>query len=485
MNNKGLQTTEQWIEVIANSELPAITSTAKMLDKFANDDKSSLPKLSEAILHDQGLSSCLLKVSNNIQRIGVNKVTTVSRATVVLGIQTVKNICLTAKLVSSLLATKNLDLNVYEQLTQLMANSFYAGMLAKMMVPNYSEEVQEEVYLAAMLYRIGETAFWSAGGGTAKKLANYEAQSTQEFNRYCQQEMGTSFTELSKGLAGTWNLSDLLIKALDEPQTRTDEVRVIYFADKLSATIANPEGNEEDYRLLLTDIAKIMNISVRQLTVRIDHAQEQAATLLLSYGAEILVPKINRLPTSQDFEYMADFSDNTETVSKDKSLLNGFMKLTKLMQSSKDFNEYLQFSLQSIATTFAFERSSFLMLVDDRGRVKSRLVVNKKGQDDVGIINIDIKNSDNVIARVISSDTAALINDHKEIHWRDLVTQELSYLIDDGAVAFVPVKIGSKVIGVMCLQFFTAKQKITTQDFKQVCGFIDHLNMCLTMIRYS
>ena len=86
------KTTEQWIELIANTELPAITSTARMLDKFSNDDKSSLPQLSKAILHDQALSSCLLKVANNAQHIGINKVTTISRATVILGIQTVKNV---------------------------------------------------------------------------------------------------------------------------------------------------------------------------------------------------------------------------------------------------------------------------------------------------------------------------------------------------------------------------------------------------------
>ena len=50
---------QYWVDVIAKNELPAITSTAKMLDKFNNDDKSSLPKLSKAILHDQALASCL------------------------------------------------------------------------------------------------------------------------------------------------------------------------------------------------------------------------------------------------------------------------------------------------------------------------------------------------------------------------------------------------------------------------------------------
>ncbi len=484
VNDKDLRTAEQWIDLIANSELPAITSTARLLDKFANDDKSSLPKLSEAILHDQGLSSCLLKVANNIQHISINKVTTVSRATVVLGIQTVKNICLTAKLVSSLLATKNLDINVYEQLTQLMANSFYAGMLAKMMVPNYSEEVQEEVYLAAMLYRIGETAFWSAGGDMAKQLANYEAKSSQDFNEYSRETMGISFNELSTGLAGAWNLSDLLIKALDQPATRTDEVKVIYFADKLSALIAKPEGSSEEYHQLLEEIAQIMGISIRQLTTRIDHTKELAEKLMLSYGAEVLTERINKLPTAKDFE-CADIEDETkEVVSRDKALLSGFMRLTKLMQNSKDFNEYLQVALEVVADSFAFDRSSFLMLVDDRAKVKSRLVISKSVEAETTKITINIKKSDNIIARVLATDTAALINDAKEVRWRDLMTQELNELINDGASAFIPVKIGAKAIGIIFVQYLTPKQHITTTDFRQVCSFIDHLNMCLTMIKY-
>ena len=485
MNRQMPQTKEQWIDLIANSELPAVTSTARLLDKFANDDKSSLPKLSEAILYDQGLSSCLLKVANNIQHISINKVTTVSRATVVLGIQTVKNICLTAKLVSSLLATKSFDLNVYEQLTQLMANSFYAGMLAKMMVPNYSEEVQEEVYLAAMLYRIGESAFWSAGGETAKQIANYEAKSDKDFKRFCQDKMGTSFEDLSKGLANTWSLSDLLIKALDKPTTRTDEVKVIYFADKLSAIIAKPEGCREDYHSLLDSIAQIMGISVRQLAVRIEHTREQAEKLLSSYGAEVLTERIKSLPKSKDFTELVDGEESDGVESKDKALLAAFMKLTKLMQSSKDLNQYLQLALESIAKVFVFDRSAFLMLVDDRARVKSRLVVNQNAGIEQSNINLDISYDNNVIARVISNDTAALINDAKDLRWQRLLTEELREFIAEGVVAFVPVKISGKAIGVISMQFFVSDQQIAKADFQQACALIEHLNMCLTMIRYN
>ena len=93
----------QLTEQLAKSELPAITSMANTLDKFANDDVSSIPQLSQAILHDLALSSCLLKVANTTSHAAVRRVNTVSRAAIVLGIQAVKNICLTSKILEALL----------------------------------------------------------------------------------------------------------------------------------------------------------------------------------------------------------------------------------------------------------------------------------------------------------------------------------------------------------------------------------------------
>ena len=482
---------EQWIELIANRELPAITSTAKMLDKFSNDDKSSLPKLSKEILHDQALSSCLLKVANNAQHMGVNKITTVSRATVVLGIQTVKNICLTAKLVDSLLASNSLDFRVYERLMQLMANSFFAAMLAKMMVPNYSEETQEEVYLAALLYGIGETAFWSGGGKVADQLVHTADIGSPGFKEYCEEEIGTSFNSLSRGLAHTWNLSDLLIKALDQPENRTDEVKTVFFADKLSTSIAHPGESEEDFTKLLNKIAKIMNITVLQLEARITHTRKKATELLSSYGADVLIDLIKPLPQSSDFNINGSFA-SIKQMSKEKKLLIVFMKLTKLMKSSRDINEYLQVTLVDIVNAFKFERCSFLMISDDKTQMKSRFVFNSKAQDDQKKISINVRQSDNAIRRVLDSKVPVLINDSTHRQWRDIMTKELAEFIQNGSLAIIPVKIGDKVIGVVCAQYFlneetkeennSNKRTVSTDDFQQLCSVIDHLNLCLTMI---
>lgn len=481
MSDVPQKTTEQWIELIANTELPAITSTARMLDKFSNDDKSSLPKLSEAILHDQALSSCILKVANNAQRIGVNKVTTVSRATVILGIQTVKNVCLTARLVDSLLASKSLDFLVYEKLIQLMANSFFAAMLAKMMVPNYSDEIQEEVYLAALLYGIGETAFWSSGGKLAEQLANSGDINSPDFSEYCQEKIGTSFNALSRGLATTWNLSDLLLKALDQPQNRTNEVKIIYFADKLSAFIAQPGNNEVEFNRLLNDIAGIMQISVKQLKVRIAHTREQAMELLSSYGAEVLSDLIKVLPSASAF---GDHNGlpSYQQASKEKSVLAAFMKLTELMKSSRDLNKYIQTVLIDAVKAFELDRCSFLLLSDDGKLVKSRFVYTEHGEKEQTKFIFHLRESENAIARVIDSKIPALIDDHTHRQWRDIVTIELANFIDNGTLVIVPVSIGNKAIGVICAQLLTHNNGISTENFQQLCSLVEHLNMCLTMV---
>jgi hypothetical protein len=359
------------------------------------------------------------------------------------------------------------------------------------MVPNYSDETQEEVYLAALLYGIGETAFWSSGGGIADQLVCTVDADSPGFKEYCEQEIGTSFNALSRGLAHTWNLSDLLLKALDQPESRTDEVKIVFFADRLSTSIAQPGENEEDFIKLLENIANIMKITVPQLKARITHTREQAAKLLNSYGADVLIDLIKALPKASDFNQNIRFSSINQ-VSKEKTLLTAFMKLTKLMKSSRDINEYLQTTLIDIVKAFEIERCSFLMMSDDKTQVKSRFVLNHQAQDESTKITINVGKSDNAIGRVLDSKTPALINDHSHRQWRDIITRELSEFIQDGSLAIIPVKIGNKAIGVVCVQYFTGpqavnkknskKRVITTDDFQQVCSLIDHLNLCLTMI---
>lgn len=470
----------QWTELLAKKELPAITSVACTLDKFANDDISSIPELSKAILHDQALSSCLLKVVNTTQHAAVRKVSTVSRAAIVLGIQSVKNICLTSKILDGLLQTKNLLPEVYDRLLMLMANAFYAGLLAKMMVPDYQDDTQEEVYLAAMLYNIGETAFWSTGNEMTEQLIRQAGTLPAEhFAKYCAAELGVRFDELSAGLARTWNLGDLLIKSLDNPQSRTVEMQTISLANQLSAAIHSPPQNKADFTRILTDVCRIMKIDQRQLTERIGQARQLAINLLADYGASILQSHIRPLPT--DADYNASLQVTTAFISPEKAVLQTLQQLNKLTQSGANINELLAVVLAQAAQIFAFDRCAFWILSADKTRIESRSAYDSDGYADTMRRAVSLQGELNLFSLVIKKDAAILVNQPGHDSWRNYITPELEKLLAKGTICIVPVKINDKTIGVISGQLLQGARKISEESFSQFSFIIEHLTMCLSI----
>lgn len=473
--------TEQWVNIISQNELPAITSTAKLLDKFSNDDTSSLPKLSQSILHDQALSSCILKVANNIQHMSHSKVTTISRATVVLGIQSVKNICLTSILIENLFKNKNLSIKVYNRLIQLMASSFYAGLIAKMMVPGYNEDTQEQVYLAAMLYRIGETAFWSVGEKFSEQLIEYVDLPQSEFDKKSKEIIGTTFFDISKGLAQKWGLGNLLEKSLDHPECRTSEMKIIYLADKLSNYIAFPPDSIDEFNQVIDEISQLRGTTTRQLREKIKQTRESAIELLGSYGASILEDSIKPLPTIEDFENK-EVKPTQKPQSKEEAQLSLLMKLTQLSKTSKDFNEFLQLTIQSLLDIIELDTCTFFMLTSDKSQLKARFSYDSNAQEVQATTAITLAKSTNIFSEVINSKSALLINNYTDAKWQNYITEEVEDLIDKGAICLASVKINNNVIGVIIGQRFSKPPDIKENNFNQFRFLVEHLNMCLSMI---
>lgn len=161
-SNKGLA---YWVKRISDEDMPALCSTLGQLEQLAADDVSSLSQLGRSVMHDNVLTSRILRVANSVTyNKGRHQIATVSRAAVVLGFDTLRNICLTARLISSLLESKHLSSTVYPILVKRMATSFQAAMLARMMQHGQDEQLEEEVFVAALLHHLGESAFWSIGG---------------------------------------------------------------------------------------------------------------------------------------------------------------------------------------------------------------------------------------------------------------------------------------------------------------------------------
>jgi HD-like signal output (HDOD) protein len=475
MNKKQKKSPQQWIEKITQHELPAITSTANLLSKFADDDVTSLPKLSQAILHDQALSSCMIKVANSNRRGVISKITTVSRATVFLGLQTVKNICITAKVLDSLLTNHHLQHEVFERLIKLMTNSFYAGLLAKMMLPGHDDRLQEEIYLAAMLYRIGETSFWSMGGREVDQLIDHISLPDEEFQEKSKEILGMSFQELSVGLARNWGLGSLLIKSLDSPTTRTKEVQVIFYADKLSSFIASPPKNKQDFDQVIEQICQLMGIKERQLKERISHVLTDAKSLLSSYEANILIDNLKTYPTEKDFSEH-NSNDVSAVNNPEKEQLAALQHLTKLARGCNDLNELLHFTLKSIAQILQFDQCCLMVLTADKTQIKSRFNYNINGLPEEFSARFTLKSSP--FEKALETHESLVINDFKP----DNNQSQFVALLDKGSLCIAPVEINHHPIAIIFAQLHDLDKCINKDKLEKFDYFICHLNMCLSSI---
>lgn len=474
-----------WVELLADEELPAITSMTTVLDKFSHDDISSIPKLSKVILHDQALSSSVLKVANSAIRSQRNKVTTVSRAAIVLGIQTIKNICLTAKILDRLLKNQDVPLAVCDRLMTLMANGFYAGHLARSMVPNHNEVMQEEIYLAAMMQHIGETAFWCTGTELAEQLIERADIPEEDFQRHCADVLGVRFKDLTIGLSKRWNLGDLVSKSLEHPGKRSLEANVVSLSNQLAATTNGSVVDSNKYQKILQEVSKLIGVRIPVLERQIEETRLFAMELLNSYGASVLNSYINPPPSKSDNIQKQKIPTLTLDVANkapEKTLIETIKSLTQLTKDGSRINDFLMSTLRSMGSVLNFEYSAFWALSKDRKKVETRVTFNNQGSVLRLQRSVAVKPETNLFSYAIDHPQPIVVSHSNKQNWEDLITRDIQDILLKGPICVAAVCVGEKVIGLLVTQQTGKENTIDDDVFSNFCLIADHLNLCLGML---
>ncbi|HAW41018.1 MAG TPA: histidine kinase, partial [Pseudomonas sp.] len=199
------QGVQAWIERLNQSELPALASVVKDLQRLAEHEHASVQQLADVLLRDASLTSKVLRVGNSsYYNPSQETIKTISRAIVMIGFENVRLISLSVTLIDSLLARAP-----REQLLELLARSFHAAVQARNISGYVLSRHEEEVFIAALLYNVGELAFWGCGGEQVEELAQLLTQPGIKADEAVQQVLGTSFRQLSLGLVRSWNLGEL------------------------------------------------------------------------------------------------------------------------------------------------------------------------------------------------------------------------------------------------------------------------------------
>jgi HD-like signal output (HDOD) protein len=480
--NQSHKGVEYWTKRISDQEMPALCSTVRDLEQLAKDDVSSLSLLGRSVMHDNALTSRILRVANSATyNKGINQVSTVSRAAVVLGFDTIRNICLTARLLSSLLESHNLSDSVFKRLLKLMAQSFHGAMIARMMVSDRDEALREEVFIATLLYRIGESAFWSTGGTLvdeldAKLLSNPDSVDQLSIIRG---ELGTSFNQLTQGIARNWGLGGMLLKALNNPDERTPEIRCIFIADKLAESLAQPQLDPQGFQKRLKQAADMLDISIEEFNLRLVRCNQATHKLAVDYGAKILVEFIP--DTEKVFESLD--APQPESILREANLsiqLTKLRELTGFAITKTDFNQVMQTALEGIFTGVGVDRCGVLLLSPNRKTLLPRVAMGDDAQTMKTNFVIELTDHKSIFAQCIEQKKPYWVSQVSGSEPQSLATDLTEDLSREGFL-IAPLMVGTKVLGVFYADRHASFRRFESIDFDAFTHFSQLANVCFSV----
>ncbi len=474
---------DYWTKRISDQEMPALCSTIRDLEKLAKDDVSSLASLGRSVMHDNALTTRILRVANSaIYNKGTSHVTTVSRAAVVLGFDTIRNICITAKLLTSLLENHNLSESVYQRLIKLMAHSFQAAMLSRVMLKDYDEALREEVFIASLLYRIGESAFWSVGGDFVDNLDQtlLTATSAKDEKAIVREYLGTSFSQLTQSIARAWGLGDVLTTSLSHPDERMPEIRSIFLANEIIEALNQPHINTEKLNELLSAAAEIQNISLEQCKARFSRCAEATVRLAEDYGA---IELVQHLPETA--EIISELDKPAEKpVFREANLvlqLKKLRELTELAIQKADFNQVVQTTLEGILDGVGVDRCAVMLLSPNRKQLSARIAFGEGAEKLKQELLIEMQGGSNPFMQSINQKQANWLHEFDE---REL--NELASFVNANfdpnhfkhGFMIAPIVVNEKTIGLFYADKHISPKQVTQQDFDSFCHLTQLANLC-------
>ncbi len=249
------------------SDFPALASSMTRIQSLSLSDTESLHTLSEEILKDVALTQKLLRVVNaaRFRSAGVDPISTVSRAVMLVGLAGIRNVALSLMLVEHME-----DKQHARQLKEEFLRTVMAGTIASEL--STTPRQSEEAFVMALFRNLGRLLveyYLPEDAQQIRDQARAPGQSAPEED-VSHAVLGLSFDELGQAVGKDWGLPPEIVKGMRAPQTAWPRGAIKDPADRLSwmATLS-------------CDVARVMLLTEpAELGVQLQALEAQAATAL-------------------------------------------------------------------------------------------------------------------------------------------------------------------------------------------------------------
>ncbi|MDZ7805200.1 HDOD domain-containing protein [Thiohalophilus sp.] len=468
---------KHWIHLIEQQELPIFRYTINAINDVVSDEDSSTARLAQVILQDASLTARILRIANSTTYNPTGSpINTVSRAIVFIGFNMVRDLSLTLAVIEALLNRQG-QTHVF----QLMARAFHAAVQARAIAVQRGDDAPEEVFIAALLYPLGEMAFWCVTGKEGEEILGLIENEGLSPKVAQKQVLGFTFEQLTVALTQDWHLSDLLHSAINNPTLKNPRVRDINDSHRLSAE-TEKGWDSPAVQNSIEQIAQRLDMEPRPAREWLKENTLDAVEMARLFGAGSIteyLPIPNPRPSSEE-ETPTDKYPAADPVLQ----LSILRDLSRMLEKQPNINLILETILEGIYRGCGMDRTLFALLTPDKTQLRAKHALGEHNQQftDKFVFNLNETPFFNWLFR---QNDAVWIKEGKTSAAGSPLTPDFLAVVDTPAFLACPLSIRGKPIGILYADRAPSSRELNADSFESFRHFYLQAKMAIDYISMS
>lgn len=464
-------TLQEWFRSMEEQETPLFRQTALDVSEIAADPDSGADRLARLIQRDPLLVARILRMANTaFYNPSGRPIQTINRAIMLLGLERIRTLCLSAMLVETLQSGKRMHRILHE-----LGRSIHAALLSRMIASEMGEYAIDEIFLAALLRHVGHLLFWSLGGEEAAGLDSV-LRGTGEDPGAEKAVLGFQLGQITQLAAEEWKLSRLLSDLYRE-QEANGPMQCVTRAWSLAMALEQGWGSEEA-RQGLSNVATFLGTDSAQAAVLVARATREAHQWAVEMGAEDVEMSIPT-PPEEGSEVDSLFVDPEP--SSYHPLADGVRvpHLARTLQDLASINDVTDFHripgvvLDGLLKGLGMDRALFAVHIPSTGEIRCRTAIGESFQDLVErwrfIQQFQMADS---LSRSLESGTP-ISYDPADAVRPPTLPESLDPFLRGVAFVFLPVIVQGKLMGAFCADRGPTRRgldAVAVEGFNMLCS---------------
>ncbi|PAU56958.1 HDOD domain-containing protein [Pseudomonas indica] len=465
---------QSWIDRLNQAELPALAAVVQDLHRLAGEEKASVQQLADVLLRDASLTSKVLRVANSAYyNPSQEPIRTISRAIVLIGFDNVRLIGLSVSLIDGLLTRAP-----REQLQELLARSFHAAVQARNIAGYVLSRHEEEVFIAALLYNLGELAFWGCGGVQADELDTALAQPGVIAEEAVRSVLGTSFRQLTLGLVKSWNLSE--IASLAQGTSQNDPaVQAVTLGVRISE--AALEGwDSPAIEKLVEQLARFTGVTPEDAMQQVLASADEAVKVAVTFGAGKLC---NLIPNTDPEQIRLQQEQRRARLLQPNLLVmqQALQDLGLMVSARGDVGLILDTLFKGLHQGAGLERIMLAVLADGQTRFRVKRVAGEGTQSWLSdfVLPAEQPEQPHIFSYVLRHKEAIWMGVPASYNLSELVTGPMRQWLGQGMFFIAPLMAGTREIGVLYADNRLSGRALKHEQFVAFQRFTQLTGRCL------